>query len=146
MALPLSTTSMMGMLNQAKIGDFVRTVNDHMDSNPTDEISALKVVSTVASFAFKNPLPPAQSEDVIASLVKCVSAVVPSGKEDVVKDVYGKLYHVMARLVRQEQLHEAVSLCPAFLQLSGALMEPAAVVVSGDVLSYGRYETVRLYF
>ena len=141
MAPPLSTTSMLGMLNKAKIDDFVQTVNDHMENNPKDEISALKVVSTVASFAFKNSLPPAQSGDVISCLVKCVAAVVSSGKEDVVKDTYIKLYHVMARLVRQEQLHEVVSFCPAFLQLSGALVEPTAVVVSGEKLSYGRHET-----
>ena len=142
MAPPLSTTSMLGMLNKAKIDDFVHTVNDHMENNPKDEISALKVVSTVASFAFKNDLPPAQSGEVITCLVKCVTAVTSSGKEDVVKETYSKLYHVMARLVRQEQLYEVVSFCPAFLQLSGALVEPAVVVVRGDNLSYGRHKTV----
>ena len=130
---------MLGMLNKAKIDDFVQTVNDHMENNPKDEISALKVVSTVASFAFKNDLPPAQSGEVITCLVKCVTAVTSSGKEDVVKDMYSKLYHVMARLVRQEQLHEVVSFCPAFLQLSGALVEPSVVVVRGDNLLKTRY-------
>ena len=149
MAPPVSTTSMLGMLNKSKVADFVKTVNDHMDKNPTDQVSALKVVRTVASFAFNiNNLNSSTrlrrmlrnaslSGEVIACLVKCVSVAVPSGKRDVVKDMYSKLYHVMERLVKQEQLHEVVSLCPTFLQLSGALVEPAAVGVRGDNLSYG---------
>ena len=92
MAPPVSTTSMLGMLNKSKVADFVKTVNDHMDKNPTDQVSALKVVRTVASFAFNiNNLNSSTrlrrmlrnaslSGEVIACLVKCVSVAVPSGR------------------------------------------------------------------
>ena len=37
--------------------EVVDMVNDHISKNPKDSISAGKVLSTVATFAYKNPIP-----------------------------------------------------------------------------------------
>ena len=37
--------------------EVVDMVNGHISKNPTDSISAGKVLSTVATFAYKNPIP-----------------------------------------------------------------------------------------
>ena len=43
--------------NVRQVLEVVDMVNGHISKNPTDSISAGKVLSTVATFAYKNPIP-----------------------------------------------------------------------------------------
>ena len=43
--------------NMRQVLEVVEMVNSHISKNPKDSISAGKVLSTVATFAYKNPIP-----------------------------------------------------------------------------------------
>ena len=43
--------------NMRQVLEVVDMVNGHISKNPTDSTSAGKVLSTVATFAYKNPIP-----------------------------------------------------------------------------------------
>ena len=49
------TTTKKNIFHQVK--EVVEMVNNHISKQPTDSISASKVVSTIATFAYKNDIP-----------------------------------------------------------------------------------------
>merc|ERR1719266_1184771 len=134
MAQPLSTTSMNRLLNEGKVKEVVELVNTHVAKHPTDSISAGKVLSTVATFAYKHNIPKEVSTELMLSLCSC-STILAKNKTNI-KENYASLYHVMARLAKQEQLDSVSILASAFFNLSNALENPGDIKSQAYVL-YG---------
>jgi len=135
MARPLSTTKMAEMLARGDMAAMLALAAAHLRDQPTDHASARKVVNTVAPFAYKKDLPAELCGELTACLLTCVATVAEAaGRTDaVVKETYGLLYHVMARLVKQEELASVTALAPSFLQLGGAMDNPTIITVTVGV-------------
>eukprot|EP00092_Neocalanus_flemingeri_P039910 GFUD01043469.1.p1 GENE.GFUD01043469.1~~GFUD01043469.1.p1 ORF type:complete len:231 (-),score=57.96 GFUD01043469.1:21-662(-) len=117
---PLSTTVLIGLLNQGKFKDFVDAVNTHFDSDDTDDVSALKTLKTVAAFVYQKEIAGEVIEDVVNIVVTCVNIVInKESKTDLfLKELYGNISHVMNRLIKQEQTKSVIVLAGVFFTIS----------------------------
>ena len=128
MVAPLSTTTMIGLLNRGDLNAFIEMVTKHFSDSESDEVSASKVINTVASFSYKNNIPSSSCPTLLPCLVRCSEVLASSSKEKEQREAYSSLYHVMVRLTKQELLGGAAALAPAFLSLESAL-PPGTVTV-----------------
>ena len=121
---PLSTTALIGQLNQGKFRDFVGVVQQHFYNEDTDDVSALKVIKTVAAFVYQKEIDIDVIEDVVKIVKTCVDVII--NKEDVsdlsLKELFGNITHVMNRLVKQEQTNSIATLASSFFRISDKMV------------------------
>ena len=102
----LSTTVLLGQLNTGQFKEFVSTVKNNFEKAMTDDISALKVIKTVAVIVYQKELGAEEIENIVNIVIKCTDIVInKEAREDVfLKELYGNVFHLMTRLINQEQV------------------------------------------
>ena len=111
----LSTTALLELLMQGKEPEFVRDVMGHLAVWPSDDVSALKALKTLAFVLYERSLRREGRAGLVDTAVKCthvIAAAANGGLSDTVAmDVIGALFHVLSRQgvevdeVLAEQVH-----------------------------------------
>ena len=102
-----------------QLKEFVETVNRHFEGENSDDVSAGKVVKTVAAFVFSDNIGEEFDDEVVKIICTCCDVILDKNdRTDIfLKELFGNISHLMNRLVKQELASTIMTMATTFFRI-----------------------------
>ena len=129
----LSSTELYNLLKNSQIEKFRMIVSTFFSQNKTDHASGLKLLKTIATFAYDEKSQNDKFVDILEDFKLSIETVIqhtPTAQltDNLLKELYDNSSHVLMRLVKLKQIHPVKSFWPELFRVSTKFQDQRSIL------------------